>query len=85
MEADLRIIEPRLASAGDQHADHIRAMFAEARAHLDAAATLWRQHVEEYSRSASSTWRDTRRKARVHIREARRRWSAARSQATAIM
>jgi len=82
MHAELLKIEPRLATADGEIADRIRTLIADARAHLDAALALWRQHAEERARSASSTWRRTRRTARHHLREARRGWRHARSMAT---
>ena len=89
MQAELRKIEPRLTTAPATIAEDVRRLIAEARAHLDTALALWRQHLEERSRSASGTWRSasgswrsTRRTARHHIREARRRWRDARSMAT---
>ncbi|HEV7241686.1 MAG TPA: fatty acid desaturase [Thermoanaerobaculia bacterium] len=81
MHAELRKIEPRLAAAEGEIVEKIHRVIADARAHLDAALTLWRQHVEERSRNASSAWRRTRRTARQHIREARRSWRSARSMA----
>ena len=77
MEAELRVIEPRLATAREDLAAHVQRLIADARTHLDSAATLWRQHVDDYSKA-------TRRKARHHIREARRNWRSARRVAAAI-
>ena len=82
MDAEIRAIEPHLATAPSDLADHVRRLIADARSHLDSAFTLWRQHVEEQSRNASSKWRETRKSARRHVREARRRWRSARSMAT---
>jgi stearoyl-CoA desaturase (delta-9 desaturase) len=82
MHAELRKIEPHLTTAPGNIAEDVRRLIAEAKAHLDTALALWRQHLEERSRSAPGTWRSTRRTARKHIREARRRWRDARSMAT---
>lgn len=79
MDAELRALEPQLATADSAIADHARRLIADARAHLDSAFTLWRQHIDEQSRSATSAWRETRRNARLQIREARRRWRHARA------
>jgi stearoyl-CoA desaturase (delta-9 desaturase) len=76
MDAELRNLEPRIAVAPAHLTEKITTLVTDARAHLDAAATLWRQHLEDYSRTA-------RRKARAHIREARRGWNHARSLAMA--
>ena len=81
MHAELRKIEPRIAIADGEIAEKIHRVIADARTHLDAALTLWRQHIEERRLNASSAWRRTRRTARQHIREARRRWRTARSMA----
>ena len=78
MNAEIRRVEPRLAGADEKIASEIRRRVADAKAHLDAALTLWRQHAEERTRSASSAWRNTRRTARLHMREARREWKGAR-------
>src|SRR5688572_20399030 len=64
MEAELREMEPRLAVAHSDIAEHVRKLIADARAHLDTAMTLWREQT-------------TRRIARRHVREARRRWRRA--------
>ena len=77
MIAEIRRVEPRLAGADERIAAEIRRRVADAKAHLEAALTLWRQHAEE-RRSASSAWRNTRRTARQHMREARREWKGAR-------
>jgi stearoyl-CoA desaturase (delta-9 desaturase) len=79
LDAELRRIEPRLAAAQGAIADHVRRLIAEARAHLDAAFVLWRRQVDERAANASTAWRNTRRKARHHVREARWRWHHARS------
>ena len=78
MNAEIRRVEPRLAGADEKIASEIRRRVADAKAHLDAALTLWRQHAEERARNASSAWRNTRRTARRHMREARREWKGAR-------
>ena len=79
LDAEVRRIEPRLTAAHDAFADQIRRQISEARAHLDAAFVLWRQHLDERARDASSAWRNTRRKARRHVHEAKRRWRHARA------
>jgi len=79
LDAALRRIEPRLAAAQGAIADNVRRLIAEARAHIDAAFVLWRQQVDERARNASTAWRNTRRKARQHVREARWCWRHARS------
>jgi stearoyl-CoA desaturase (Delta-9 desaturase) len=84
MQAELKLIEQRLGSAKGERADEARRLIDEAKTHLDAALALWRQHVEEKSRSASSAWRETRRMARRHLREARRRWRSASTIATLL-
>ncbi|MCU1347757.1 MAG: fatty acid desaturase, family 1 [Acidobacteria bacterium] len=78
MHAELRGIESCLTDAQGQIADDVRRLISDARAHLDAALLLWRQHAEERARNASSAWRRTRRAAHGHIREARSRWRHAR-------
>jgi stearoyl-CoA desaturase (Delta-9 desaturase) len=82
MHAELRKIEPHLAGVHGDLADDIRRLIADARMHLDTALALWRQHIDERSRGASSAWRRTRQTARQHLREARWRWRHARSLAS---
>ena len=79
LDAELRRIEPRLATAQGAIADHVRRLIAEAKTHLEAAFVLWRRQVEERAANASTAWRNTRRQARHHVREARWRWRHARS------
>jgi stearoyl-CoA desaturase (delta-9 desaturase) len=78
LQAELRDIEPALAAAHGELAETMRRLIADARAHLDAALTLWRQHAAERTRGASDAWRRTRRTARQHLREARRHRRSAR-------
>jgi stearoyl-CoA desaturase (delta-9 desaturase) len=85
MHAELRGIESRLTEAHGEIADDVRRLIADARTHLDLAVTLWRQHLDERARSASSAWRHARQSARQHIREARWRWRDARNMAAALM
>ncbi|MGZ5461161.1 MAG: acyl-CoA desaturase [Thermoanaerobaculia bacterium] len=82
MQAELREIETHLAAANGDVAEHVRRLVDDAKTHLASALALWRQHIEERSSSASSAWRETRRKARQHVREARRRWTEASLAAT---
>jgi stearoyl-CoA desaturase (delta-9 desaturase) len=77
MDAEIRDIERGLAAAQGEVPDRVRRLIADARNHLDSAFVLWQQYVNEQAHSASSVWRNTRRKARRHVREARRRWSRA--------
>ena len=77
MQAALPIVETRLAAAREDVADHVRLLIADARAHLSSALALWRQYVDERSSSATGAWRNTRRAARQHLREARRQWRRA--------
>ncbi len=84
MHAEIRDIESRLADTQGEIADDIRRLIADARAHLDLALTLWRQHAEERARNASSAWRHARQRARQHIREARLRWRDARDMVAAL-
>ena len=85
MQAELRAIETRLDGADGDVAERVRRLIDDAKTHLAAAVALWRQHVEERSSNASRAWRQTRREARQHLREARRRWSEASSMATASL
>ena len=82
MQAELRAIETRLADADGDVADRVRRLIEDAKEHLATAVALWRQHLEERSSHASRAWRRTRREARLHLREARRRWSEASLTAT---
>jgi stearoyl-CoA desaturase (Delta-9 desaturase) len=77
MDAELKLIEPRLVVVQPDLATQVRTSIAEARAHLDTALTLWRQYADERAAGAKSAWRETRRKAKQHIRQARRRWREA--------
>ena len=63
--AEISRIEPRLAAADEKTVSDIRRRVADAKAHLDSALALWRE-------------RGTRRKARQHMREARKDWKLAR-------
>jgi len=78
LQAEIRRVEPRLAAADEKTAHDIRRRVADAVAHLDTALALWRQHLEERARNASSAWRTTRRSARHHMRQSRREWKIAR-------
>ena len=73
LHAAVHQIEPHLATANREVVERVRHLIDDAKSHLDAAVTLWRQHVDERSRSVSSAWREARRNARRHIRSARRR------------
>lgn len=84
MQAEIKEIENRLAVSQGEIADKARALLADARVHIDTALALWQQHVQEQTESASSAWRNTRRQARRHLREARRRWTAASSIASQL-
>lgn len=79
LDAELRALEPRLAAADGAIADNVRRLIGEARAHIDAAFVLWRRQFEERASHASKAWRNTRREARYHVREARWRSRLARS------
>jgi stearoyl-CoA desaturase (Delta-9 desaturase) len=78
MHAELIAIESRLDGAPGELVEDVRRLIADARTHLDAALTLWRQYADERTRNASNAWRRTRQTARHHIREARWRWRHAR-------
>ena len=82
MQADLRGIETQLAGADGDVAERVRRLIDDAKTHLASALALWRQHIEERSSEASTVWRETRRRARQHVRKARRRWSEASHLAT---
>ncbi|MEA2571498.1 MAG: hypothetical protein QOI24_3499 [Acidobacteriota bacterium] len=81
MQAELKGLETKLAASQTELPDDVHRLIADARAHLDDALTLWRQHIEERARDASSAWRRKRSAAHQHMREARRRWRDARSRA----
>jgi stearoyl-CoA desaturase (delta-9 desaturase) len=85
MQAELRAIETQLDGADGDVAERVRRLIDDAKTHLAAAVALWRQHLEERSADASRAWRQTRREARQHLREARRRWSEASTMATSSM
>lgn len=84
LTAEVRVVESKLEGAHGDVVENVRSILADARAHLDAALTLWRQHLEERAQNASSAWRRTRRTARQHVREARRHWRSARAMAMAV-
>jgi stearoyl-CoA desaturase (delta-9 desaturase) len=77
MAAALRDVETRLDAAKGHVGDDIRRRIAEARANLEAGFALWRQHMEERAAGVKSSWRQTRRNARQHVRESRRQWKDA--------
>ena len=77
LQAALRVVEPKIASAPETRAVEIRHRINSAVEQLDTAVRLWRQHMEERAEGMSNRYRQTRREAKIYIREARRNWKDA--------
>lgn len=76
MRAALRIVEPKMATATGTLADEARRRLKVASEHLDRAIKLWRRSIDEKSQKLSS-WRDTHKRSRKHVRHSRRQWKRA--------
>ncbi|MBK5258990.1 MAG: hypothetical protein JJE51_05305, partial [Thermoanaerobaculia bacterium] len=46
-------------------------------AHLETAINLWRQHMEERAAGVSNSWRKTRKRSQLYVRQSRRHWKNA--------
>jgi stearoyl-CoA desaturase (delta-9 desaturase) len=77
LRAALRVVEPRLASVPPGLGEDVQRRIKTAIDHLETAVSLWRQHMEERAEGVSKRWRETRRRARIHVRESRRYWEGA--------
>jgi stearoyl-CoA desaturase (delta-9 desaturase) len=77
MSAALKEVETRIAAAPSTLASDIHQRITDARHHLEQAFALWRQHAEERAAGMSQSWKETRRRARTHVRESRRQWKNA--------
>lgn len=85
MQAAVVEIEPALAAASGPRAEEVRRRIEAATAHLSAAFAFWRESDQQRSGSPTRLWRDTRRTARAHLREARHLWTTARRNARTIL
>ncbi|HEX7810102.1 MAG TPA: hypothetical protein VF608_15310, partial [Thermoanaerobaculia bacterium] len=76
MRAALRVVEPKMATAHGTLADEARRRLKVASEHLDRAIALWRRAIDEKSQKLS-TWRETHRRSRKHVRRSRAQWKRA--------
>jgi stearoyl-CoA desaturase (delta-9 desaturase) len=76
MSAALKLAKEKIESAPHTMAEEIRLRLNNAAHHLEEAFALWRQHVEERADSKKKS-RQTRRLARIHVRQSRRQWKSA--------
>lgn len=77
LETAMREVAPHLESAPETLAEEIRRRMATARAQLEHAFALWRQHTQERAEGISKAWKATRRNSRRHLRQARQEWRSA--------
>lgn len=77
LAAELARLEEHLDKTEPGLASQVRLHIDAARAHLAEGFDLWRQHVKERSEGVSTKWRETRRAARMQLRESRRQWKYA--------
>jgi stearoyl-CoA desaturase (delta-9 desaturase) len=77
MQAALRHIEARIETAEGTAGEQIRERVRQALHDLEIAFTLWRQHASERAEGMSSAWRETRKRAKQHVRQSRRNWKDA--------
>ncbi|MBK5259563.1 MAG: fatty acid desaturase [Thermoanaerobaculia bacterium] len=77
LRAELRLVEPRIAVADGPIADDVRARINKSLAHLETAINLWRQHMEERAAGVSDSWRKTRKRSQLYVRQSRRHWKNA--------
>ncbi|HET7433995.1 MAG TPA: fatty acid desaturase, partial [Thermoanaerobaculia bacterium] len=75
MRAEIRLVEPKMASASERLANEARRRFAAATNHLERAFALWRQSLEEKANGLS--WRVSHRKSQRHVRHSRKQWKRA--------
>jgi stearoyl-CoA desaturase (delta-9 desaturase) len=76
MRAAVRVVEPQIATATGTLAEEARRRLKVASESLDRAIALWRKAIDEKSQSIS-TWRQTRKLSRKHVRRSRRQWKRA--------
>jgi stearoyl-CoA desaturase (delta-9 desaturase) len=76
MRAAIKLVEPKIASATGSLADEARRRLQVATLHLEKAIALWRRALEERAQKGSS-WRQTHRRSRKHVRHSRRQWKRA--------
>lgn len=77
MQAALRVIEGKIEAADASVAEQIRHRVSASMHDLEIAFTLWRQHAAEKAQGMSTGWRETRRRAKQHVRQSRRHWKLA--------
>jgi stearoyl-CoA desaturase (delta-9 desaturase) len=74
MQAALKTVKTQIESTPGSMGDEIRRRAHVAMEHLETALKLWRQHVEEKAEGVSKSWRETRRRSRLHVQQSRRQW-----------
>ena len=77
LQAMLRAIESKIEAVEGRAGDEIRQQVRDAVRELEIAFALWRQHVAERAEGLSTKWRETRRRAKQHVRRSRRNWKDA--------
>jgi len=77
LQAALLTIETRIASASPTLKEEVQRRIASARESLEHSFALWRQHTEERAAGLSDRWRQTRRSAKLRLKQARREWRGA--------
>jgi stearoyl-CoA desaturase (delta-9 desaturase) len=77
MAAEVRLHEPKIATAGTAISTEVRRRLHVAGEDLERAYALWRQHIEERAQGTSRSWRETRRAAKQHVLQSRRQWKDA--------
>lgn len=75
MRAEIRLLEPKMATASERLANEARRRFQAATRHLEHAFALWRQSIDEKAKGLA--WQVSHRKSRFHVRHSRRQWKRA--------
>jgi len=74
MQAALKLVRTQIETTPGTIGDEIRRRAHTAMEHLETALKLLRQHVEEKAEGVSKSWRETRRRSRLHVQQSRRQW-----------
>jgi stearoyl-CoA desaturase (delta-9 desaturase) len=77
LQAALLTVETRIAAAPPTLNEEVQRRIANAREALEHSFALWRQHTEERAAGLSDRWRQTRRSAKLRLKQARREWRGA--------
>ena len=74
MQAAMKTVKSQIEATPGTIGDEIRRRAHVAMEHLETALKLWRQHIEEKAEGVSKSWRETRRRSRLHVQQSRRQW-----------